>query len=95
MSSLVILYIDYPLFHSSGTEYFNLQVDKLLTSNFVFSRFLFHFLVKKMKLDFHNELERSSSELPVLLLSREIAGSREVQLLTDSEKGHHPNPLSQ
>lgn len=46
-----------------------------------------------MKLDFHNELEHASSELPVLLLSKESAGSR-VQLLTSSEKGHNPNPLS-
>ena len=34
-------------FHSNGTECFNLQVNKLLTSSLAFSRFLFHFLVKK------------------------------------------------
>lgn len=29
ISSLVILYTEDPLFHSNGTEYFNLQVEKL------------------------------------------------------------------
>lgn len=60
--SLVILYIDDPTFHSYGTEYFNFQVHKLLRSSLVFFRFLFHFFVSKMKLDFYIGLECACSE---------------------------------